>query len=296
MVADDFHMDESENDIGDRKPGFALTRREWLVSLGSAAVLSRFRGVPGQVELDSRTAGRQLPLGLYQPSLDHLSHALASDGAFLTIPPGAEIEYARPHLGPFVPQAFAQDEFTVVRRLVEIILGEDLKNASEKPAPGAPASIYDEVAEWIDLVVASAPGTRAVALNLPPDQRALAIAFFGSEVPVRYLESFEPERVCREGLVWLREESQRRFAKGFLELEATSQVAVVHAISDDQTDRSRTHAGTRLFDFLKEETVRGFYTSRLGLKELDDQGKSFYGQSPGCGLSLRFPPTASEPE
>src|SRR5206468_12579894 len=62
--------------------------------------------------------------------------------------PGALTEYARPHPGPFVPQAFTQEEFAVVRRLVEIILGEDLKNASERLAPGAPASIYDEVAEW----------------------------------------------------------------------------------------------------------------------------------------------------
>jgi hypothetical protein len=30
-------------------------------------------------------------------------------------------------------------------------------------------------------------------------------------------------------------------------------------------------SGTRLFDFLKEETMRAFYTSRMGLKELDYQ-------------------------
>jgi len=199
-------------------------------------------------------------------------------------------------LGPFAPQGFAQEEFAVVRRLVEIILGEDLKNSSEKPAVGAPASIYDEVAEWVDLVVASAPGTRTLALNLPADQRALAVAFFGGEESARYLESFEPERVCREGLVWLGEESQRRFAKSFLDVDARGQAGLVQSISDARTDRSTTHAGTRLFDFLKEETARGFYTSSVGLKELDYQGEAFYGQSPGCGLPLKFPPTAGEPE
>src|SRR5437016_5999560 len=211
--------------------------------------------------------------------------------------PGVALtQYARPHPGPFVPQAFTQEEFAVVRRLVEIILGEDLKNASERLAPGAPASIYDEVAEWIDLVVTSAPGTRTVALNLPADQRALAIAYFGSEEPVRYLESFEPESVCREGLAWLGEESQRRIAKGFLDVDAGGQAELVRAISDARPDRSATHAGTRLFDFLKEETIRACYTSRMGLKELDDHGNSFYGQPPGCGLPLRLRPTRSEPE
>jgi hypothetical protein len=53
-------------------------------------------------------------------------------------------------------------------------------------------------------------------------------------------------------------------------------------------------AGTRVFNFLKEETVRGFYTSRVGLKELNNQGGSFYGESPGCGLPFGFPSTASE--
>src|SRR6266403_916157 len=219
-------MDESENK-DERRPGVILTRREWLVSLGSAVVLSRFPTSAGQAQPESRVASTPLPPGLYQPSFDHLSHALASKGVLFPIPPGAETEYVRPRLGPFAPQGFAQEEFAVVRRLVEIILGEDLKNSSEKPAVGAPASIYDEVAEWVDLVVASAPGTRTLALNLPADQRALAVAFFGGEESARYLESFEPDRVCREGLVWLGEESQRRFAKSFLDVDARGQAGLV---------------------------------------------------------------------
>jgi len=40
-------MGESRNKSDERKPGVALTRREWLMSLGSAVVLSGFRGAPG---------------------------------------------------------------------------------------------------------------------------------------------------------------------------------------------------------------------------------------------------------
>ena len=283
-------MDEFDSKTDERKPAVALTRREWLLSFGSAVVLSGFQGAPGQTHQQSHAAA-PLPPGLYKPSLDHLSHALSSEGAFLSIPPGAETEYVRPHSGPFVSQAFAQEGFAVVRRLVEIILGEDLKNASEKPALGAASSIYDEVAEWIDLVVASGPATRKLARNLTADQRALAVAFFGSEEPVSYLESFEPERVCLEGLAWLGEESHRRFTKGFLDVDASGQAEIIQSISDARPDRSETHAGTRLFAFLKEETIRGFYTSRVGLKELDKRN-SFYGQSPGCNLTVSVPPTA----
>jgi Gluconate 2-dehydrogenase subunit 3 len=290
-------MDESEK----RKdqavaPGAALTRREWLLSLGSAVALSGFRGVPTEAAREGLASRAPLPPGLYRPSLDHLSHALSSEGQFVSAPPGAETDYVRPRSGPFIPQAFAPNDFAAVRRLVEVILGEDLQTPLEKPDPGAPASLYDEVAEWIDLVISSAPAVRKLAQNLPTDQRALAVAFFGGEEPVLHLETFEPERICRDGLAWLGEESQRRFGKGFLDVAASGQAELVQAISDLRPDRSTTHAGTRLFDFLKEETVRGFYTSRGGLKELDYKGNSFYGESPGCTLPLGFPPTVSDLE
>ena len=277
-------MDEAKNKTNQAvTPGPALTRREWLLSLGSAVVLSGFRGVPEEAAKEAH-ASLILPPGLYRPSLDHLTDALSSDGPFVSAQPGARTEYVRPRSGPFVPQAFAPNEYAVVRRLVEIILGEDLKNSSAKPAVGAPASIYDEVAGWIDLVVSSAPAVRKLARNLPADQRSLAVAYFGNEEPVLQVETFEPERICRDGLAWLGEESRRRFAKGFLDVDASSQTELVQAISDARADRSTTHGGTRLFDFLKEETVRGFYTSRQGLKELDYKGNSFYGQAPSCGL------------
>jgi hypothetical protein len=288
-------MDETKKKMNEGKPGVALTRREWLVSLGSAVVLSGFRVAPGQAQQEAQAAGAALPPGLYQPSLDHLTHALASEGPFLPIPPGAETEYLWPPSGPFVSQAFAQEEFAIVRRLVEIILGDDLKNLSEKPIPGAPACIYEEVAGCIDLVVASAPAIRLLARNLPADHRALAVAYFGSEERVRNLETFEPERICHEGLAWLGEESQRRFAKGFLDAEPAGHIELVQAISDARPDKSAIHAGTRLFDFLKAESIRGFYTSRVGLKELD-KGNSFYAKSPGCDLMTPPQLTVSKPE
>jgi hypothetical protein len=285
-------MDEAEKKI-DKGKSDALTRREWLLSFGGAFVLSGFRGTPEQAGLEPQAIGAGLPPGLYRPSLDHLTHALAGDDAFLPIPPDAATEYVRARSGPFVPQAFAQEEFAIVQRLVEIILGEDLKRSSEKAAPGAPASIFDEVAEWIDLVVATAARVRSLARNLAADQRALAVAYFGSEEPVRELETFEPERVCREGLAWLGEESQRRFGKVFVDGDPIEQAEIVHAISDLRPDASAVHAGTELFDFLKSECIRGFYTSRLGLRELDYKGNSFYAESPGCNLTARSEPTAS---
>ena len=275
-------MSHTENKSNTAAPEGALTRRDWLMTFGSAVVLSGFRGFPPSPLQHLQAAGAALPPGLYEPSLDHLTHVLGTQGLLVTIPAGSETEYTRPRSGPFVPQAFSPDEFRILRRLVEIILGDDLKNAPEKAASGGPATIWDEVAEWIDLVVASAPGVRNAARNLPPDQRTLAVAYFGGEEPVRELETFEPERLCREGIAWLAGESQKQFAKFFLEAGSSAQTQLVQQISDARPDLSATNVGTRFFDFLKAECVRGFYTSRAGLKELDYKGNAFYAKSPGC--------------
>lgn len=278
-------MDDNKEKNDVRMSGVALTRREWLWSLGAAAALAGCSGAPGEVsaEQGATAGGSALPPGLYLPSPEHLAHALVNDNRFVPIPPGTETEYVRPRAGPFVPQAFAADDYAIIRRWVEIILGEDLKNSQAKPVPGEPATIFDEVAEWIDLVVASAPAVRAEARALTADQRAVAAGFFESEEPLRELETFEPETICREGLAWVREECRRRFSTSFSHVGARDQVELVSSVSDARQN-SAPNSGTHFFDFLKAESIRGFYTSSRGLKELDYKGHSFYAESPGCAL------------
>jgi gluconate 2-dehydrogenase subunit 3-like protein len=289
-------MDEEKDKLKKEEAVSALTRREWLHGFGPAVVFANFPDALQKALEEHQVAKAALPSGLYTPSFDHLSHVLGNEEAFLPIPPGSDTEYLRPRTQPFAPRGFAPAEFPVIRRLTEIILGEDLGNSRSKLEHGAPPNIYDEVAEWIDLVVASAPKTRALARKLPEEHRALAIAYFGNEEPVRELETFEPERICREGLAWLKEESQRRFAKSLLDAGATAQIELVQAISDARPDTAVVNPGTRLFDFLKAECIRGFYTSRIGLKELDHKGSSFYGEPPSCGLTAKVQPVPNEPE
>jgi len=265
------------------QPVAGLSRRDWLLNFGSAVILSGFAGVPGESQQTEHGVAQALPPGLYTPSMDHVTHALQHEGLFLSIPPGAETEFVRPRSGPFLPQAFSSEEFPVIRRLVELILGENLKTASAQSAVGEAEILYDEVAAWIDLVVYSGPRVRAAARNLTPEQRALAVAYFTTEEPVHELEIFEPERICKEGLAWLQQESELRSFTTFLTAPPAMQFELVSSISDSRPNLEVTHTGTRFFDFLKAEAIRGYYTSRLGLKELNFTGNSFYGRSPGCG-------------
>jgi len=293
-------MSNGQSKSKDQEAG-QLTRRQWLLKLGEAAVLLGFTGAKGEADAcPPYTLGRtgaageaiaasafgpapqaaSLPPGLYEPSSDHLRHALSSDSQLHPVASGSETDYVRPRAGPFRPQSFSPPEFETIRRIVALMLGE----ASDRPRPARTrddGQISAGVAEWIDLRVSSAAAVREAARRLAPDHRALAIAYYGSSTPVEELENFDPKRISREGLDWLAKESGRR-GKPFLELDERQQIEILTAISDDRPDAATENAGTRFFNLLKREIIRGFYTSQIGLKELDYKGNTFYAESPGC--------------
>ena len=109
-------------------PKSDLTRRQWLLRLGKAAILVGFSGVAGEVPADAQelqpSPGKKLPPGLYEPMGNHLGHALVSDGRFHPVPPGSPTDYLRPLTAPYRPEFFSLREFELVGRIVELLLGE----------------------------------------------------------------------------------------------------------------------------------------------------------------------------
>jgi len=83
-------------------------------------------------------------------------------------------------------------------------------------------------------------------------------------------------------LAWVADAANAQYSKTFRDLETEQQLALLRTVSDERADKQAQNPGTRLFDFLKSETIKGFYTSSTGLKELDFKGNAFYAQSPGC--------------
>lgn len=265
-------MDDREND---RQAD--LTRRQWLLRLGGTVVLTGFSGAACELAADALSVqaaaspSQALPPGLFLPSNDHLTHALMSDDPFHPIPAGSETDYVRPRIGPFVPQFFSAEQFAVVRRLVDLFLGESPKGAS----------LVEEIAEWIDLIVFNSESVREAVRRLAPEYRVVADHYRGPEA-MRRLETADPQKTWREGLDWLAQESQNRFGKPFVNLGESDQFALLNATSDDRADKTAENAGTRLFELLKTQTVDGFYTSRRGLDELDYKGNTYHAECPGC--------------
>jgi len=256
-----------------------LSRREWLLRLGGTAVLMGFQGAPGAGQAGSVPGGTdQLPPGLYEPSQDHMTHALTSDDRYHPIPAGSETDFLRPPAGPFQPQFFSSAEYPVVKRLVALVLGES-EGSSEAGATNS------EVSEWIDLEVFNSAAVREAALKLSPQHRALAVAYHGEQA-VEALETHEPQKIWREGLDWISAESSHRWGKAFLDAPEASQGEILKSLVGRE---EAADAGARLFVLLKNQVAHGFYTSQRGLKELDYKGNAFYAECPGCNLSKEAP-------
>jgi Gluconate 2-dehydrogenase subunit 3 len=246
-----------------------VTRREWMLILGRLAAIAGFSGIVP--ELAAALPGvegpgnKALPPGLYYPSHDHLSHALGDLGSMHTIPPDSETEYVKPPSGVFRSQFFSDEEFKIVTRVTEILLGK------------VDAGALAQSAQWIDLYLHSASGVREAALKLDPLHRALAVAYYGGPA-VRELEINNPQTVVRSGIAALQELSKQQYGQGFLGIDDSQQEKLVSMMSAAQPDGPlRT-----LFETTRTEAARGYYTTAEGLKELDYKGNWYYGVCPGC--------------
>ena len=90
------------------------------------------------------------------------------------------------------------------------------------------------------------------------------------------------QAVYRQGMTYLEDLCRERHAKPFEELSTSEQTEILGAISDEVPETEENRAGLTFFRALKHDTIVGFYTSEIGLKELDYKGNMFYSDCPGC--------------
>jgi len=261
-----------------RESADEITRRQWLLRLGEMVVLAGVSGLVPESGTAHFIAGEQmqaqaaegLPPGLYAPSADDLVHVLHRADQHYVTPPGSETEYALPTAEPYQAQFFSEQELRIVTRLVEIVLG--------KVDPSA----FSQTTQWLDLWLQSAAGVLEAAQHLDSLHRALAVAYYG-EASVHELETSNPQIIAREGIAALHALSLQGHGRGFLELTKSEQIELVAALGAAQSDNP-LH---KFFRVVRNQAIRGYYTSREGLKELDYRGNAYYGECPGCAANRR---------
>jgi hypothetical protein len=154
-----------------------------------------------------------------------------------------EIQEAEP-VATYAPQFFNPDDFRTVEILAAMIIPTD-------DAPGAKEA---QVANYIDFVVFSAA-------------------------------EFEPllQRKWIDGLAFLGRESQKQFNKSFREVDEADRTRLLTDMSAPERDPKAKHEGFAFFSVVKDMTVEGFYTSKIGLIDvLDYRGMNYMPDFPGC--------------
>lgn len=124
------------------------------------------------------------------------------------------------------------------------------------PSDGTPGAREAGVSEFIDFMVASDPS-----------------------VQYRF----------RYGLTWLDAHAGKLHGAPFRELDEAKQTALLEPLAYRDRYRDGEDEGRAFFKLVREYTVMGFYTSRIGLEQLDYPGLRIYLESPGC-------PHADDPE
>ncbi len=175
--------------------------------------------------------------------------------------------------GAYKPKAFGAHHYKTVGRLAELIVPKDERSGSALDA-GAP--------EFIDLLCSQ--------------NRDLANIYYG-------------------GLAWLDAEMRRRHGKKFVDASEAQQVGMLDLlVAAERTERARraeesvyerssvyrdfsgysTHArsdlapGVVFFDWIRKMTVDAYYTSPVGVKDLEYKGNGAYSKYEVPVASLEY--------
>ena len=139
---------------------------------------------------------------------------------------------AREQSGNYVPKAFTDHQFQTVTRLAELIIPAD---------DGGPSAVDADAPEFIDLLCSQ-------------NDQLLSIFV--------------------EGVSWLDTRTQNTHQQPFVQANETAQRTLIDVLV--QAERGRMHdelrQGVTFFDWARRMTVDAYYTSPIGIADIDFQG------------------------
>lgn len=86
----------------------------------------------------------------------------------------------------------------------------------------------------------------------------------------------------RLGLAWMQSRARLLHGRRLEELPAAEQVGMLERLAYADRHRRGEEEGRRFFALIREYTVMGYYTSRVGMEALGYPGLRHYAESPGC--------------
>jgi gluconate 2-dehydrogenase gamma chain len=86
----------------------------------------------------------------------------------------------------------------------------------------------------------------------------------------------------RTGLTWLDDECKKRFTKAFIDCDDTQRKAVLDDIAWPRRARPEMQTGVRFFNNFRNFTASGFWSSQMGVEDLQYMGNRPIAQWNGC--------------
>jgi hypothetical protein len=121
-------------------------------------------------------------------------------------------------------------------------------------------------------------------LMIPTDDRSgSATAALVPEFMDFILVEYPEEQLwMRGGLAWLDTEARRRFGKDFLGAEAPQRTALLDDIAWPDKAPAGVQQGVAFFNKFRDLTASGFWSSQIGVADIQYQGNTFIAEWRGC--------------
>ena len=149
---------------------------------------------------------------------------------------------------PYKPLFLSLGNFRLVEHLTEMII----------PADDSPGAKQAGVAEFIDFMLAN-----RVSVTAGEDSRS---------VEDRLGQGTAAQIQFEGGLNWLNARSKSEYQHTFMECTLAQQVALLEELAYKSKFTPTTERGREFFQMLRDYTVVGYYTSKIGLESLGYPG------------------------
>jgi gluconate 2-dehydrogenase gamma chain len=119
---------------------------------------------------------------------------------------------------------------------------------------------------------------------IPKDERSGSASDSGAPEFIDYIigEQEERQTAMRGGLVWLDTECRKRFDKSFLACAESQRLQVIDDIAWPKKVKPELSQGARFFSTMRDLVATGFFSSKMGVADLQYIGNMALGEWPGA--------------
>jgi hypothetical protein len=123
-----------------------------------------------------------------------------------------------------------------------------------------------------------------VDLIIPRDDRSGSATDAGVPEFMDFILNDQPDMQdsMRGGLAWLDNECRDRFGKTFVDCSDTQRAAVLDAIAWPAKARPELSNGVEFFNQIRDLTASGFFSSKVGVEDLQYLGNRVVAEWTGC--------------